>query len=90
MTTVFLEFGKTAPGMIQAEDRVNRIGQKADSIMAQYLLLENSIEEDAMVTFNRRAKNLSKVIDGDDSFTMFEKNDMDEEILSTYKKRKNL
>lgn len=90
MTTVFLEFGKTAPGMIQAEDRVNRIGQKADSIMAQYLLLENSVEEDAMITFNRRAKYLSSVIDGDDSFIMFEKNDMDEEILSTYKKRKNL
>lgn len=90
ITTVFLEFGKTAPGMIQAEDRVNRIGQKADSIMAQYLLLENSVEEDAMATFNRRAKNLSSVIDGDSSFTMFDKNDMDEEILSTYKKRKNL
>lgn len=89
-STVFLEFGNTAPGMIQAEDRVHRIGQRADCVMAQYLLLEDSVEEDAMATLNRRAKNLSKVMDGVDDVEMFVKDDMNEDILKTYRSRKNI
>lgn len=89
--TVFLEFGSTAPGHLQAEDRVHRIGQTADSVMAQYLILENSIEEDSMTTLNKRAKDLEAVIDGTVSSDMFEvEDDMSMATLKEYIKRKNL
>lgn len=90
-TTVFLEFGKSAPEHLQAEDRVHRIGQKADSVMAQYLILEDSIDQDSMNTLNKRAKNLEAVIDGTVSSDMFEvEDDMSVATLKEYIKRKNL
>lgn len=90
-TTVFLEFGNTAPGHLQAEDRVHRIGQKADSVMAQYLILEDSIEQDSMNALNKRAKDLESVIDGTVSSDMFEvEDDMSLATLKEYEKRKNL
>ena len=62
----FLEFGSTAPGMEQAEDRVHRIGQEADSVLAYYLTMENSIDEQIMKVLNRRNKDLKKVMDNKD------------------------
>lgn len=88
--TVFLEFGMTAPQHLQAEDRVHRIGQKADSVLAQYLILEDSIEQDCMNTLNKRAKHLEAVLDGKyDSQDMFKmEEDMSEDIIKEYKRRK--
>ena len=88
--TVFLEFGKTAPQHLQAEDRVHRIGQKADSVLAQYLILEDSIDQDCMNTLNKRAKHLDAVLDGKyDSQDMFKiEDDMSEDIIKEYKRRK--
>lgn len=88
--TVFLEFGMTAPQHLQAEDRVHRIGQKADSVLAQYLILEDSIEQDCMNTLNNRAKHLEAVLDGKyDSQDMFKiEDDMSEDIIKEYKRRK--
>ena len=88
--TVFLEFGMTAPQHLQAEDRVHRIGQKADSVLAQYLILEDSIEQDCMNTLNKRAKHLDAVLDGKyDSQDMFKiEDDMSEDIIKEYKRRK--
>ena len=88
--TVFLEFGTTAPQHLQAEDRVHRIGQKADSVLAQYLILEDSIEQDCMNTLNKRAKHLEAVLDGKyDSQDMFKiEDDMSEDIIKEYKRRK--
>lgn len=88
--TVFLEFGMTAPQHLQAEDRVHRIGQKADSVLAQYLILEDSIEQDCMNTLNKRAKHLEAVLDGKyDSQDMFKiEDDMSEDIIKEYKRRK--
>ena len=88
--TVFLEFGMTAPQHLQAEDRVHRIGQEADSVLAQYLILEDSIEQDCMNTLNKRAKHLEAVLDGKyDSQDMFKiEDDMSEDIIKEYKRRK--
>ena len=88
--TVFLEFGKTSPQHLQAEDRVHRIGQKADSVLAQYLILEDSIDQDCMNTLNKRAKHLDAVLDGKyDSQDMFKiEDDMSEDIIKEYKRRK--
>lgn len=88
--TVFLEFGMTAPQHLQAEDRVHRIGQEADSVLAQYLILEDSIDQDCMNTLNKRAKHLEAVLDGKyDSQDMFKiEDDMSEDIIKEYKRRK--
>lgn len=87
--TCFVEFGTTAPQHEQAEDRVHRIGQEADSVMAYYLILENSVEQDAMATLERRNKDLKKVLNNEDDAGMFN-GEMTEEILAQYKKRKKL
>lgn len=62
----FLEFGTTAPGMEQAEDRVHRISQEADSVLAYYLIMENSIDEQQMRVLNKRNKDLKKVLNNED------------------------
>lgn len=89
--TCFIEFGTTAPQHEQAEDRVHRIGQTADSVMAYYLILENSIEQDIMNTLERRNKDLKKVLNNEDEASLFnEQGEMKEAILKEYKKRKNI
>ena len=89
--TAFVEFGSTAPQHCQAEDRVHRIGQEADSVMAYYLILNDSIENDIMNTLERRNKDLKQVMDNESDASLFSSDsDMNEEILSRYKKRKNI
>lgn len=89
--TCFVEFGMTAPQHEQAEDRVHRIGQEADSVMAYYLILDNSVDTDAMNTLEKRNKNLKKVLNNEDNESMFGIDvDMNEAILQEYKKRKNI
>lgn len=91
--TCFVEFGSTAPQHEQAEDRVHRIGQEADSVMAYYLILENSIEQDIMTTLERRNKDMKKLMNNEDNASLFNTQDsegMKEAILVEYKKRKNI
>ena len=88
--TAFVEFGTTPPQHEQAEDRVHRIGQEADSVMAYYLILDNSIENDIMNTLERRNKDLKQVLNNESEATLFGSDNMNEAILSQYKKRKNI
>lgn len=89
--TCFVEFGNTAPAHCQAEDRVHRIGQEADSVMAYYLILDNSIENDIMDTLERRNKDMKQVMDDITDESLFSTSgDMNEGILSRYKARKNI
>lgn len=91
--TCFVEFGTTAPQHEQAEDRVHRIGQEADSVMAYYLILENSIEQDIMATLERRNKDMKKLMNNEDDASLFNTQDsegMKKAILVEYKKRKNI
>ena len=87
--TAFAEFGRSWVQHEQAEDRTNRIGQKADSILAYYLILPNSIEEDIMATLERRNKDMKLVLDGIEQDKLFE-SDMNEDILKNYKYRKKI
>jgi len=64
--TCFLEFGWTPGDHDQAEDRVHRIGQKADSVMAYYLVGQNSIDEDIAELIDNKRKVLTQVLDGKD------------------------
>ncbi len=89
---VFLEFGNTAPGMEQAEDRVHRLTQKADSVLAYYLVMENSIDEQQMEVLNKRNKDLKKVLDDkdEDLFSTEKEEEFNKLVLEEYKKRKNI
>ena len=90
-SVAFLEFGSTAPQHEQAEDRIHRIGQKADSVTAYYLTLEDSIDESIMETLNQRNKDMKKVMDDQNDVDMFGNDtDFNNAILTTYKKRNNI
>ena len=88
----FLEFGTTAPGMEQAEDRVHRIGQTADSVLAYYLVMENSVDEQIMEVLNQRNKDLKKVLNDEDEdlFDTQKELDFSKLILAEYKKKKQI
>ena len=88
----FVEFGTTAPGMEQAEDRVHRIGQEADSVLAYYLIMENSIDEQIMEVLNRRNKDLKQVLNNkeEDLFSEIKEKEFSKLILDEYKKKKKI
>ena len=88
----FMEFGSTAPGMEQAEDRCHRIGQKADSVLAYYLIMENTIDEQIMEVLNKRNKDLKRVLNDEDEdlFEPTKELEFSKLILEEYKKTKNL
>lgn len=88
--TAFVEFGTTCVQHEQAEDRTHRIGTEFDCVMAYYLVLENSIEQDIMSVLNKRNKDMKKVLDDEENINMFGDSDLDEGTLVEYKRRKGL
>lgn len=88
--TCFVEFGQSWVQHEQAEDRVHRIGQTADSVMAYYLILNNSIETDIMSALNDKNKNIKRVLNNKEADDLFNSDDFNDDILSKYKSRKNL
>jgi SWI/SNF-related matrix-associated actin-dependent regulator 1 of chromatin subfamily A len=63
-STAFLELAWTPGAHDQAEDRVNRIGQKASSINAYYLLADNTIETEIAGLLDSKRKTIDAVLDG--------------------------
>ena len=89
--TCFVEFGSTCVQHEQAEDRVHRIGQEADCVMAYYLVIDDSIDVDCMNTLNVRNADIKKVMNNQDGNVMFDaESDMSRNIIKEYKKRKNI
>jgi SWI/SNF-related matrix-associated actin-dependent regulator 1 of chromatin subfamily A len=62
--TCFLELPWTPGDADQAEDRVHRIGQEADSVTAWYLLADASIETDIARLIDDKRRVLAQVMDG--------------------------
>ena len=89
--TCFVEFGSTPSMHEQAEDRVHRIGQEADCVMAYYLVIDDSVDIDCMNTLNIRNADIKKVMNNQDGDIMFDsESNMNENIIKEYKKRKNI
>jgi SWI/SNF-related matrix-associated actin-dependent regulator 1 of chromatin subfamily A len=65
-STCFLELWWVSGDHDQAEDRVHRIGQEADSVTAYYLLAAGTIEEDIAEMLDRKRKVVTAVLDGKD------------------------
>lgn len=84
--TCFIEFGRSYSQMVQAEDRVHRIGQEADCVFAYYLIMENSIDEIVLETINERSSGINKVMDNSDE-KMFDCGDISKDILNKYAKQ---
>jgi SNF2 family DNA or RNA helicase len=82
----FAEFGYSPFDHEQAEDRINRIGQNADSITAYYLLNEDSVEKDIMDLLTMKYDNVSKVLDGKSNDDFFQMN-IANEVIKKYRKK---
>ncbi len=83
-TLVFSEIGWTPSQMQQAEDRVHRIGQEAESVDIYYLMAENTIEETIFEVIDRKQAMIDEAIDGieDDSKKGVIMQALEEEFLS--------
>jgi SNF2 family DNA or RNA helicase len=62
--TAFVEYWWSPGKQDQAEDRVHRIGQEADSVTAYYLAAKNSIDEDMLEMLDVKRKIVSGILDG--------------------------
>jgi SNF2 family DNA or RNA helicase len=61
----FVEFGDTATEHEQAEDRIHRIGQEADKIIAYYLIAQGTVDEDIIENIKIGYSNQKQVLDGE-------------------------
>lgn len=77
----FTELGWSPGDHDQAEDRVHRIGQKAESINVWYLLSENTIETNITKVLDKKRGVLKRVLDGEEQ----DVESMLSEILAQYK-----
>lgn len=80
--TCFLELPWTPGAADQAEDRVHRIGQTAESVSAWYLLAHGTVEEDMAELIDRKRQILTRLMDGKD----VEEGSMISELLNKYLK----
>jgi SWI/SNF-related matrix-associated actin-dependent regulator 1 of chromatin subfamily A len=64
--TCFLELPWSPGDCDQAEDRVHRIGQEANSVGAYYLIANETIENDIIELLDEKRKTLTAVLDGKD------------------------
>jgi SWI/SNF-related matrix-associated actin-dependent regulator 1 of chromatin subfamily A len=62
--TAFVEYWWNSSKQDQAEDRVHRIGQEADSVTAYYLAAKNSIDEDMLEMLDKKRKIVTGILDG--------------------------
>ena len=63
-STCFIELGWTVSEHRQAEDRVHRIGQEADSVNAYYLVAQDTIEEEIADMLDKKKCVVDNILDG--------------------------
>lgn len=68
----FIELPWTPSELVQAEDRVHRIGQR-DSVNVYYLVAEETVEVDVATILTEKAEVIDKIIDGKETeFNLFD------------------
>jgi len=65
----------------QAEDRIHRIGQGADSVFAYYLIAPDTIEENIVKLLLEKNKTIKKLIDGKEGERFFGEKDVLNSII---------
>lgn len=83
---IFVEFGNTVAQHEQAECRIRRIGQKADHCLCYYLLVKDTIDEDAIQPLETHNKDIKAVMNGEnpDDLQMF---DLENAVIAKCKER---
>lgn len=84
--TCTIEFSWSPSDHVQFEDRVNRIGQEADSITAYYLISPKTVEESIMAMINIKYDTVNKIMDGKKDTDIFE-DSMLKDLLKIYAKK---
>ena len=83
----FIEFGNTAAEHEQAEDRIHRIGQEADKVIAYYLIANGTLDEDIIEHIQIGYANQKRVLDGEVNAKFIE-NEADDFARSVLHSRK--
>ena len=84
--TCFVELDWTPAVHDQAEDRVHRIGQEADSINAYYLVCQGTIEDEIMSLLDKKREIVESVLDG----TEVKEESMFSELIKKYEKEEEM
>lgn len=79
--TCFVELGWSPSDHLQAEDRVHRIGQEADSVYAYYLVAAGTVEEEIMELLDDRMTMVREILDGRSA----SEDDLLTELMSRYR-----
>ena len=82
----FVEFPWTAADAEQAEDRVHRIGQEADSVRAYYLIAEGTIDLRIAQILTQKNKLSKRLLDGQQEAQFFGAENILEELVFGGKK----
>jgi SNF2 family DNA or RNA helicase len=87
-----VEFGDTAAEHEQAEDRIHRISQEAEKVIAYYLIAQGTIDESIIENVRLGYANQKQVLDGEVNAEFI--NDSPEEfargVLNARKQRINI
>ena len=86
-TVIFTEWANTVAQMSQAEDRICRIGQKADRCIIYYLIVKDTIDEDPFYSLSEHYSDITSVMDGTSDATFV---DINESMVARVKQRKLL
>lgn len=84
-----VEFTSVPADIVQAEDRILRIGQNANKVSIYYLVASGTIEEDIALMIESKYKTIGKILDGKELGGMFNNKDFLEELAERISQRRN-
>jgi SNF2 family DNA or RNA helicase len=86
-TSLFIEEAWSPSDNIQAQDRIHRASQKSNSVRIIKFVCEGTIDEYIEQVLNKKESIITKVLDGKEHVTKFEKGDLSifKDLLYLYK-----
>ena len=82
-TLIFVEFGQTSAAMMQAEDRINRIGQ-TENCQIYFLVVKDTIDEAPLGNLGRHYSDIRATLDGEENAKFV---NIDEMMIAKVKER---